>query len=79
MLDDTQRTQLYFRILWYQDVLTQYSVSYLVVINLANFSKLVSTYFVIYIVYESFKDYITVESLDGDNRYDAGDFGLQVS
>lgn len=28
-------------------------------------------------IYESFKDYITVESLDGDNRYDAGDFGLQ--
>jgi ubiquitin carboxyl-terminal hydrolase 7 len=30
-------------------------------------------------VYESFKDYVTVESLDGDNRYDAGDYGLQVS
>jgi ubiquitin carboxyl-terminal hydrolase 7 len=28
-------------------------------------------------ILESFKDYVTVESLDGDNRYDAGDFGLQ--
>ena len=31
------------------------------------------------LVYESFKDYIAVESLDGDNKYDAGDYGLQVS
>jgi len=29
-------------------------------------------------VYDSFKDYVSVESLDGDNRYDAGDYGLQV-
>ena len=29
-------------------------------------------------VYESFKDYIEVESLDGDNKYDAGEHGLQV-
>jgi len=28
-------------------------------------------------VIESFKDYITVESLDGDNKYDAGENGLQ--
>ncbi|ESO09431.1 hypothetical protein HELRODRAFT_97558 [Helobdella robusta] len=28
-------------------------------------------------IIESFKDYITVETLDGDNRYDAGDHGLQ--
>ena len=27
---------------------------------------------------ESFRDYITVESLDGDNKYDAGEHGLQV-
>jgi ubiquitin carboxyl-terminal hydrolase 7 len=26
---------------------------------------------------ESFKDYITTEVLDGDNKYDAGDHGLQ--
>jgi ubiquitin carboxyl-terminal hydrolase 7 len=26
---------------------------------------------------DSFKDYITVESLDGDNKYDAGEHGLQ--
>ena len=30
------------------------------------------------IVHDSFKDYVSVESLDGDNRYDAGDYGLQV-
>ena len=29
------------------------------------------------VVYESFKEYITVESLDGDNKYDAGEHGLQ--
>ena len=29
-------------------------------------------------VYESFKDYIEVESLEGDNKYDAGEHGLQV-
>ena len=29
-------------------------------------------------VYESFKDYITVETLDGDNKYDAGEHGFQV-
>ncbi|XP_025409585.1 ubiquitin carboxyl-terminal hydrolase 7 isoform X2 [Sipha flava] len=28
-------------------------------------------------IYESFKDYIQVEILDGDNRYDAGEYGLQ--
>ena len=30
-------------------------------------------------VYESFKEYIAVETLDGDNKYDAGNFGMQVS
>lgn len=29
-------------------------------------------------VYESFQDYIKVESLDGENKYDAGEHGLQV-
>lgn len=28
-------------------------------------------------IYESFKDYTAVETLDGDNKYDAGDYGLQ--
>lgn len=28
-------------------------------------------------IYESFKDYITVETLEGDNKYDAGSYGLQ--
>ncbi|XP_076047681.1 ubiquitin-specific protease 7 isoform X2 [Oratosquilla oratoria] len=28
-------------------------------------------------IYESFKDYITVETLEGDNKYDAGEHGLQ--
>lgn len=28
-------------------------------------------------VIESFRDYVTVESLDGDNKYDAGEYGLQ--
>ncbi|XP_071107818.1 ubiquitin carboxyl-terminal hydrolase 7-like [Haliotis cracherodii] len=30
-------------------------------------------------VHESFKEYITVETLDGDNKYDAGEYGLQES
>ncbi len=29
-------------------------------------------------VYESFDDYVAVESLEGDNKYDAGDYGMQV-
>lgn len=33
----------------------------------------------IILVYESFKEYIAVETLDGDNKYDAGEYGLQVS
>ena len=28
-------------------------------------------------VHESFQDYITQETLDGDNKYDAGQHGLQ--
>eukprot|EP00794_Sanderia_malayensis_P008888 gene8888-9838_t len=28
-------------------------------------------------VHESFKDYIAPENLEGDNKYDAGDFGMQ--
>ena len=31
------------------------------------------------IVLESFEDYVSVETLDGENKYDAGDHGLQVS
>ena len=29
-------------------------------------------------IVESFQDYIQTETLDGDNKYDAGSFGLQV-
>lgn len=30
------------------------------------------------LVFESFKDYVATEQLDGDNKYDAGEHGLQV-
>ncbi|KAG9509762.1 Ubiquitin carboxyl-terminal hydrolase 7, partial [Fragariocoptes setiger] len=30
-------------------------------------------------IYESFKDYVAVETLDGDNKYDAGDLGMQAA
>ena len=29
-------------------------------------------------VIESFKDYVAVETMEGDNKYDAGEHGLQV-
>lgn len=29
------------------------------------------------LVYESFQDYIAIELLDGENKYDAGEHGLQ--
>lgn len=29
-------------------------------------------------IYESFKDYVATEVLEGDNKYDAGNHGLQV-
>ena len=35
--------------------------------------------YLITIVCESFKDYIAVEMLEGENKYDAEKFGLQVS
>lgn len=35
--------------------------------------------FIVIPVYESFQDYIKVESLDGENKYDAGEHGLQVT
>ena len=41
--------------------------------------KLVSVLCCVISVYESFKEYIAVETLDGDNKYDAGEYGLQVS
>lgn len=33
--------------------------------------------FFCFLVYESFKEYIEVELLSGDNKYDAGEHGLQ--
>lgn len=34
--------------------------------------------FLSFSVFESFKDYVATEQLDGDNKYDAGEHGLQV-
>lgn len=34
--------------------------------------------FCLFQVFESFKDYVATEQLDGDNKYDAGEHGLQV-
>lgn len=34
--------------------------------------------FCLFAVFESFKDYVATEQLDGDNKYDAGEHGLQV-
>lgn len=34
--------------------------------------------FCLFSVFESFKDYVATEQLDGDNKYDAGEHGLQV-
>lgn len=31
-----------------------------------------------YAVIESFRDYVEVETMDGENKYDAGEHGLQV-
>ena len=31
-----------------------------------------------FVVYASFDEYIAVETLDGDNKYDAGEYGMQV-
>jgi len=41
-----------------------------------NDRKLIGFFFHI-LVYESFSDYVSTESLDGDNKYDAGEHGLQ--
>jgi len=35
--------------------------------------------YLVVIVYESFKDYVAVETLEGENKYDAEKYGLQVS
>lgn len=40
--------------------------------------SVVLTHFIYSAVFESFKDYVAVEQLDGDNKYDAGEHGLQV-
>lgn len=39
---------------------------------------MILTHFLYPAVFESFKDYVAVEQLDGDNKYDAGEHGLQV-
>lgn len=36
-------------------------------------------FFPLFKVFESFVDYVAVEQLDGDNKYDAGEHGLQVT
>uniref|UniRef100_T1J1R9 Ubiquitin carboxyl-terminal hydrolase 7 n=1 Tax=Strigamia maritima TaxID=126957 RepID=T1J1R9_STRMM len=41
------------------------------------FSDKIQANRVLFLVHESFKDYVAVETLDGDNKYDAGDYGLQ--
>lgn len=33
-------------------------------------------FYYIFLVYEFFKEYIVVEILDGDNKYDVGEYGL---
>ena len=38
----------------------------------------VLSFHVIISVYESFRDYVSVETMDGENKYDAGQHGLQV-
>lgn len=35
--------------------------------------------FVFFLVIDSFNEYIKAETLEGDNKYDAGEHGLQVS
>lgn len=45
--------------------------------NLSNFSS-PSCWNLLFAVFESFKDYVATEQLDGDNKYDAGEHGLQV-
>lgn len=37
----------------------------------------VNQFYFIIAVYESFDDYVSTENLDGDNKYDAGEHGLQ--
>lgn len=45
--------------------------------NRSNFSS-PSCWNLLFAVFESFKDYVATEQLDGDNKYDAGEHGLQV-
>lgn len=64
-----------FTVLWFKFVFgfkfSQISLIFIIIIwNL---------FYHILSVYESFKEYIAVETLDGDNKYDAGEYGLQVS
>ncbi|KAG8145440.1 hypothetical protein E2320_011973 [Naja naja] len=40
-------------------------------------SERIEDYYDIQLIFESFIDYVAVEQLDGDNKYDAGEHGLQ--
>ncbi|XP_065899368.1 ubiquitin carboxyl-terminal hydrolase 7-like isoform X2 [Dysidea avara] len=58
--------------------------SYVKCTNVDYVSSRIETYFDIQLnikgkknVYESFKDYVAVETLEGENKYDAGQYGLQ--
>ena len=65
------------------DPCTTYHCSYYLYISYhwSNYKCIcaLSIVYLVTIVCESFKDYIAVEMLEGENKYDAEKFGLQVS
>lgn len=52
------------------------SVDHPIIYKSAKESSSISIGF-LFTVDESFKDYVTTEILNGDNKYDAGEYGLQ--